>query len=151
MNEKVSTVVASIDFYQTTFPEDAAILVFDLEKVVAYKPGKIVDLNFQIGQTVEQHKHTVSVRAMRSGRPIREERSAEAYGFSYVASSTPIFDNNKVVGVVTGIISNERISHMREVATELSSSVEQMSATTEELAITSSDVSRRLDELSKFA
>ena len=150
MNEKLRNVVDSIDFYQTTFPEDAAILIFDTEKVVAYKPGKTVDLHFKIGQTVEQHRNTVSVRAMRSGKAIREERSAEAYGFAYVASSTPIFDGNKVVGVVTGIISNERISHMREVATELSSSVEEMSATTEELAATSSDVSRRLDELSNF-
>lgn len=151
MNEKLKNVVDSIDFYQMTFPEDAAILIFDTEKVVAYNAGKTIDLKFKIGQTVEQHKNTVSVRAMRSGRHIREERSAEAYGFAYVASSTPIFDNGNVVGVVTGIISNDRISHMRDVATELSSSVDVMSATTEELAMTSSDVSRRLDELSQFA
>ena len=78
MNEKIKMVVASINFYQSTFPEDAAILVFDLEKVVAYNRGKSVDLNFKVGQTVEQHKNTVSVRAMRLGRPIREELSAEA-------------------------------------------------------------------------
>lgn len=151
MNEKLQTVIESIDFYQMVFPEDAAILVFDTEKVVAYKPGKIVDLHFKVGETVEQHRNTVSLRALRSGKFIREERSAEAYGFAYVASATPVIDNGKVVGVVTGIISNERISQMRNVASELSISVDQMSKKTEELALSSSDVSRRLDELSNFA
>ena len=151
MNEKLFTIVQSMDFYQMTFPEDAAILVFDTEKVIAYKPGKVIDLKFQVGETVEQHKNTVSMKAMRARKFIREERNADAYGFSYVASATPIFDNGDVVGVVTGIISNERINQMRKIATELSIAVDEMSTTTEELAMTSSDVSRRLDELSKFA
>ena len=151
MNVKLQQIVASIDSYQLTYPEDACILIFDTEKVIGYKAGKIVDLKIKLGESVEQHRHTTSVRAMRSGKFLREERDADMFGFSYVASSVPIYEENKIVGVVTGVISNNRISTMRVVASELSSAVQEMSATTEELAHASTHMAKRLDELAKYA
>ena len=151
MNSKLQAIVDSIEFYQSTYPEDACILIFDTEKVIGYKRGQSIDLKIQLGETVEQHQTTTSVRAMKSGKFLREERSAERFGFPYIASSVPIFDNGKIIGVVTGVISNYRVSNMRLAAEELSGAVQQMSATTEELAHASSDVSNRIDELSQFA
>ncbi|ATP42173.1 chemotaxis protein [Solibacillus sp. R5-41] len=151
MNQKLKVIVESIEFYQSTYPEDACILIFDTEKVVGYKRGKTVDLKITLGETVEQHRNTTSVRAMKSGRFLREERSEEAFGFPYIASSVPVYDNGVIVGVVTGVISNSRVSDMRIVANELSGSVQEMSATTEQLALASTDVSKRLVELSKYA
>ncbi|MGN7477594.1 methyl-accepting chemotaxis protein [Solibacillus silvestris] len=151
MNPKLQVIVDSIDFYQSTYPEDACILIFDTEKVVGYKRGNKIDLKIQLGESVEKHLNTTSVRAMKSGKFLREERSAEGFGFPYIASSVPIYDNGEVVGVVTGVISNYRVSNMRFVAEELSGAVQEMSATTEQLANASTDVSMRLEELSKYA
>ncbi|WP_431028415.1 methyl-accepting chemotaxis protein [Lysinibacillus sp. LZ02] len=151
MNSKLKAVVDSIDIYQATYPEDACVLIFDTEKVVGYKRGKMVDLNIRVGETIDMHKNTTSVRAMKSRKFLREERGAELFGFAYIASASPIYDEGKVVGVVTGVISNDRVHHMRIVATELSSAVQQMSATTEELTQASTHVSKRMEDLSAFA
>lgn len=151
MNPKLKMIVESIDFYQSTYPEDACVLIFDTEKVVGYKRGKDFDLKIHIGETVVQHRSTTSVRAMKSGHFLREERDAEGFGFPYIASSVPIMDNGKVIGVVTGVISNYRVSNMRSVATELTSAVQEMSAGTEHLASASFEMSKRLEELSKYA
>lgn len=64
MNPKLKAIVGAIDFYQSTYPEDACILIFDTEKVVGYKRGKHIDLKIKIGETVEQHRNTTSIRAM---------------------------------------------------------------------------------------
>ncbi|MFP3919893.1 methyl-accepting chemotaxis protein [Lysinibacillus telephonicus] len=151
MNPKLKAVVDAIDIYQLTYPEDACILIFDTEKVVGYKAGKKVDLKITIGETVEQHKNTTSIRALRSGKPLREERGPELFGFSYIASAVPIFDRGQVIGVCTGVISNDSINELRLVSNELSASVADMSGTTEELTIASANVSKQLEELSQLA
>lgn len=151
MNPKVKAIVDAIDFYQSTYPEDACVLIFDTEKVVGYKRGHHVDLKIQVGETVESHRNTTSIRAMRSGKFLREERSAEMFGFPYIASSVPIYDGNKIVGVVTGVISNHRIDNMREAAYELTGAVQEMTATNELLTSASGDVSKRIEELAQFA
>lgn len=150
MHPKLETIVNAIDYYQLTYPEDACILIFDKEKVIGYKPGIEVDLKIKIGEPVEKHKKTTSIRAMQSGRFLREERGPELFGFSYVASSTPIFDGHEVIGVLTGVVSNSRLNEMRNISNELSHSVEEMSATTEELTSASTDMAERLDELAQF-
>ena len=150
MNTKLKAVVDSIDFYQATYPEDACVLIFDTEKVVAYKRGRQVDLKINVGETVEMHKNTTSVRALKSGKFLREERGAELFGFAYIASAVPIYDGGKIVGVVTGVISNERVHNIRTVGIELTGAVQQMSATTEELAHASTDVSKSIEDLSIF-
>lgn len=150
MHPKLQAVVNAIDYYQLTYPEDACVLIFDKEKVIGYKAGIEVDLKIRLGETVEKHKNTTSVRAMRSGKFLREERGPELFGFSYVATSTPIFDGREVIGVVTGVVSNSRLNEMRNISNVLSHSVEEMSATTEELTSASTDMAQRLDNLSQF-
>ncbi|MCP1144723.1 methyl-accepting chemotaxis protein [Lysinibacillus endophyticus] len=151
MNTKLKAVVDAIDTYQLTYPEDACVLIFDTEKVVGYKAGKTVDLKIKLGETVEQHKNTTSVRALKSGKHIREERGPELFGFAYIASAVPIFDNGQVVGVCTGVISNDTISELRSVSNALSESVAEMSVTTDELTNASVNVSKQLEELSHLA
>lgn len=150
MHAKLKAVVDAIDTYQLTYPEDACIVIFDTEKVVGYKAGKNVDLKINVGETVEQHKNTTSIRALKSGKHLREERGPELFGFAYIASAVPIVDRGQVIGVCTSAISNDRISEMRLVSNELSASVAEMSSTTEDLALASVNVSEQLDELSQF-
>ncbi len=151
MHPKLQAIIDSIDFYQVTYPEDACIIVADTEKVIAYKPGNQVDLKIKVGDPVAKYRGTTTEKSLSLGKFMREERGSEDFGMAYIASAQPIFDGGKVIGVLSAIISNEKMDGMRLLATELSSSVEEMSATNEELAVASVDVSNRLGELSKFS
>ncbi|WP_155590677.1 methyl-accepting chemotaxis protein [Lysinibacillus cavernae] len=151
MHPKLQAVIESIDLYQATYPEDTCVIVADTEKVLAYKPGKRVDLKVGVGETVHKYRGTATEIALSSGRFVKEERGAEGFGMAYIASAQPIFDGGHVIGVVSAIISNEKMDNMRLLATELSSTVEEMTATNEGLATSSADVSNRLAELSNFS
>lgn len=151
MNSKLQAAVDAIDIYQATYPEDACVVVASTTEVLAYRPGKKIDIKIKIGATVDQYRGTATVKALDSRKFIREERGPEFFGFAYISTAQPIMDGGEMVGVVSAIISNDKMDHMRLLATELSSAVEEMTATTEELSIASTDVSNRLDELSNFS
>lgn len=151
MHPKLMAVIETMDLYQATYPEDACVIVADTEKVLAYKPGKHVDLKVGVGEPVHKYRGTATEIALSSGRFVKEERGAEGFGMAYIASAQPIFDGGQIIGVVSAIISNEKMDHMRLLATDLSSAVEEMTATNEGLATASIDVSNRLGALSNFS
>ena len=151
MHPKLQAVVDAIEFYQATYPEDACVIVADTQKVIAYKPGKIVDLKIPVGADVEKFRGTTTEKALTSGKFLREERGPEFFGIAYISTAQPIYDNGKVIGIVSAVISNEKMDTMRLLATELSSSVEEMTATNSDLTSASIDVSDRLEHLSKFS
>lgn len=151
MHPKLQAAVDSIDLYQATFPEDACVVVANMEEVVGYRAGKNVDLKIKLGMKVGNFRGTVTERALSLKRFLREEKGPEQFGFAYIATAQPVFDGSQVVGVVSAIISNERMDSMRQLASELSSAVEEMTATNEELTVASVDVSNRLEGLVSFA
>lgn len=151
MNPKLQSIIDSIEYYQATYPEDACVVVTDTEKVLAYKPGKTIDLHIKIGSTVEKYRGTTSEKALSSGKFMKEERGPEVFGFAYISTAQPIYDGGKLIGVISAIISNEKSDKMRVLATELSSAVEEMTATNEEMTASSIDVSNRLEALSKLS
>lgn len=151
MNSKVRAVIDVMDLYQSTYVEDVCIIVFDLEKVIGYKPGKNLNLQIQLGDSIKKYSHTTSVRAMRNRSVLREECNDKLFDFPYITSSVPIYDENNVVGVVTSIIANDRYTHAHEAAYELTSTVQEITVTNKLLASTSVDVSKSIEELSQFA
>lgn len=151
MHPKLQAVVDAIDIYQATFPEDTCICVTDEQSLIAYRPGKTIDLKVKLGATVEQFRGTVIAEALTKGRFMREEKDSERFGFAYISTAQPIMDGTKVLGVVSTIISNNKMDSMRHVAADLSSSVEEMTATNMELSITSTDVSKQLEGLVGYA
>lgn len=151
MHSKLQAAIDVIDLYQATYPEDTCVIVADKEKILAYKPGKQVDLKITVGERIEKYHGTTTEKALSTGKYIREERGPEGFGVAYISIAQPIFDDGKVIGVVSAVMSNEKMDNMRLLASELSSSVEEMTATNEELTAASVDVSNRLAELSKFS
>ncbi|MGN7477786.1 methyl-accepting chemotaxis protein [Solibacillus silvestris] len=147
MHSKLQALVDTMDLYQATFPEDACIVVADKEEVVGYQRGKLIDLKMTIGMKISDFQGTVTERALTTKSFLREEKGPEHFGFAYIATAQPIFDGAEMIGVVSAVISNEKMDSMRHLATELSSAVEEMTATNEELTSASIDVSNRLDGL----
>lgn len=147
MHLKLKAVVDTMDLYQATFPEDACIVVVDTEELIGYRPGKKVDMKLKLGMKVANFRGTVTERALSQKRFFREEKGPEQFGFAYVSTAQPIFDGAQLIGVISAVISNEKMSSMRQLATDLSSAVEEMTATNEELTVASRDVASRLDGL----
>lgn len=151
MNKKLQAAVDAIEIYQATYPEDACVVVTSTTEVLAYKAGEVIDLKIKVGETIEKYRGTTTVKVLDTGKYMREERGPELFGVAYISTAQPILENGQVIGVVSAIISNQKMDNMRLLATELSGAVEEMTATTEELASASVDVSNRLEELSQFS
>ncbi len=48
--ESLNTLIAAIPVFKAAIPADLSIAVCDLEKFIAYYPGKSIDLHIQVGQ-----------------------------------------------------------------------------------------------------
>lgn len=151
MHPKLQTVIEAMPMYQTTFPDDACIIVANTEEIIGYLPGKTIDLHVQVGTKIKDFTNTVTEYALRTKCFTKEEKGPEKFGVAYIATAQPIFDGTTLIGVVSVVISNDQMNTLRLVANELSSAVEQMIATNSELTAASSDVSEQLDGLVNYA
>lgn len=132
---------------QETYSEDAALVLADKEKVLAYCPGQTIDFKIPVGAPIEKFKGTVSYAAMETGKVQRERRGAEAFGVSYFSSAVPIFEDGEMIGVIAAMVSTHRSVQLQDGAQELSSLVEKMTETSEEMTRSTNGVTERLDEL----
>lgn len=151
MHEKLRTIIDAIDFYQATYSDDACVIVADTEKILAYKEGKKVRLPIRVGELAEKYKGTTSIKALHTGQFLREEHGPQMFGFAYVATAQPIFDKGQVIGVLSAIISNEKIDDIRSLASNLSTTVEEMTTTNSSLSDASGNVTNRLDYLANIS
>ena len=144
---KIQQLQDMLSVIQQTYAEDAAMVLADTEKVVAYLPGQQIDLKVPVGTPLEKFRGTVSYRALETGVVQREERGAEVFGISYLSSAVPVLDNGEVIGVIAAMVSTNTTSKLQSGAQELSSLVQEMTATSEEVTRSAHGVTERLDEL----
>lgn len=145
--DKIEQLSSMLQVIQSTYSEDAALVLADTEKVVAYLPGQSIDLKVPVGAGIENFKGTVSYAALETRRPQREERGPEAFGVPYISSAVPIMEDDRVIGVISSMISNQRNLRLQDGAQELSSLVEEMTATSEEVTRSAAGASERLEQL----
>lgn len=139
--------VASMEMYQQTYPEDAYLLVTNTEEIIAVLRGKQIDFGLAPGTPLQQIAGTVTETAVRTGKKLQEERGPERFGIGYIATSTPVFHNGKVVGALSAIVSNDRFEKLRSSAVELAAMVEETTATTDEVANASSHITGVIQDI----
>ncbi|WP_162551312.1 methyl-accepting chemotaxis protein [Paenibacillus tepidiphilus] len=144
---KIEQLKNVLDVIQNTYPEDAALVLADTDKVLAYLPGKHIDLKVPVGMPIEKFKGTVSYIAFETGTVQREERGAEVFGVSYLSSAVPVIEDGEVTGVISAMVSNHRTAILQDGAQELSSLVEEMTATSEEVTRSALGITEHLDDL----
>ncbi|WML43951.1 methyl-accepting chemotaxis protein [Neobacillus sp. PS3-40] len=145
---KLIEILNNIEIFNQSIPEDSCIAIFDTEKVIGYLHGDQIDLKLQVGTPIEDFKGTVTYKVLEVGRTLREERDAEKFGVSYTAIAIPLFENGKIVGVFTSVVSNEKSEILQKGGVELSAMVQEMSATTEQVTQASNDVASSIQEIS---
>lgn len=155
MDKLLQAVVDSMKVYQSTYPDDALIVVTDKEKLIGYLPGKEIRFNFSEGDYFEEIPHyqqTSIYKSLVSGKFIREEHDKKAFGVPYISSSSPIFDEKgNVIGAITGIVSNKQLDTMRTTAMELAATTEEVSATSDEIAGATNEIASEAQSLAELS
>lgn len=149
MFRKLEAMLEVMDVYQAAFPDDTYIAVFDTEKMIGQLQGEKIRIPNPVGTLIaERMKGTVTEKALRAGHRLQAEQDESRFGFPYISTGVPIFENGMLVGCLGAVTSNQRIGELRTAAAELSAVVEEMSATTDEVTQSSNAVVTRLEDLS---
>lgn len=144
---KLERIASVLDVFQMVFPEDVKLAVFDTEKVIADLPGKIINIQANVGEPFSSFKETVSYRALKEQKVLREERGAELYGVAYISTAVPIFEDGKLLGVLSALVSNNKVSTMKTGAEKVSQAVEVVYESTKELLMATEDLAKQVEHI----
>jgi len=136
--EAYQLIVAEI---QQFFNDDVAVTLFDLEKIVAYYPGKTIDTKAKLGNPPTPGSNVLE--ALTSGKRVVRRVSKELFGVPFVGIALPIFEDSRIVGCLAIACSVELYDNLfttgkeiLEAVVSISSSAHNLSSATEEIAVT---------------
>lgn len=125
------------------FPEGAFFYMSDLEKVAYRQPSQEFNVaGIQVGDPIHE-KWTANWNAIKNGKLAVNELDASVYGVPVTIMSSPCFDeddSSKVVATLNIILPKQRALELRQLAANLASGLEEMSAVIEELAASASEI-----------
>jgi hypothetical protein len=149
LSRKIQEILNNLKLIQETYPEDANIFLMDTEKVLACLPGQKIKINLNVGESIDIMKGTVAYEALQLKRKLREERGPERYGIAYISTAVPIWEDNKVVGVLASAVSAEKFYTLRQSTAELSTVVQELSKTSEDMAKATDFTAQRIFDLTE--
>lgn len=140
----------SAQFFNAIFPLDCMAAVTDGKTFTAYYPGKKIDVRARMGMNIPTDDPTFL--AFRTGRILMDEVPKEVYGFAFKAVILPIKDPaNKVVGTLNIGIDLSSQNELIDIATQITASIHQTTASSEELAASAAKLTETQADLAAFA
>ena len=138
-------------YFNDVIAGDVGVTIVRDGNYILYIPATDLNLGTRVGDPVRSGPQK---QAMESGKQVVRyiTREQSAYGMPYVACSLPFKENGRVVGCVTTTQSVTAIETVNNVASELASSSQELTAGMQELAsraLNLSDTSQELGELGK--
>lgn len=121
-----------IGIFQNLVTADFNIAVSDTEKIVAASPGKTINLNLHNGEILKEG--SVAMEAINSGNPVIRQVPREVYGVPYMGRAIPLLDGNEVFGCIIVAESLDAKEKLIDMAQNLSTTIEQITAAMEENA-----------------
>lgn len=89
--------ISTIEIFKAAIPADLSIAVCDLEKFIAYFPGKTIDLHIRIGQTVNPEEPLMV--ALQKNIRLQDDVPTDFYGYEFTGTALPLHDQTgKVIG-----------------------------------------------------
>lgn len=129
---------------------EAAVCVTDLDRYLAYLPGRSFDVKVHVGDLLKEE--STARTAMRTGRPVRLEQPAELYGMRYLGIASPITDaDGRVVGCIVVGLPLQLEDELNRVAGELAAAMQQLSDTFRGIAGVAGNTAAAADELEQTA
>ena len=147
MENILKQLLDNLEIIQSTYPDDACLVLMDTEKILNYLPGKQIDLKLQTGASMSSMQGTVTYKAFYSRKVEKEEKDAQRYGIAYIATATPIKENGKIIGVMSSVVSNQKLDVLRNEAEELTAVSEELAATSEQMTSVSNTIAKDLQDL----
>jgi len=142
-------IIAAMPFFQAAFPFDSMPAVSDLEKFIAYFPGKKIKMKDFTGRILDETSD--HYWAIRDGKTRMSIISKDIFGFAFKSIATPVYDENDrnvIVGAVGFGFSIETEYALQEMAQSLAASSEELNAVSEEFSATSSSLADKMKILS---
>ncbi len=109
--------------------DDMGVTVTDTEKYLIFIKGKKVPQLVEKGQKIPEN--TVVGQCLKTGKKVINKVPADVFGFPYIACGIPIREDNKIVGAVSFVISIEQQDKLQSLAEDLSSGLEELTASSE--------------------
>ena len=144
---KLQGLLDNLDIIQKSYSEDACLIVTNTEEVIAYLPGKKLDLQIKTGTELASLEGTVTWKAWQHKKVYTEDRGPERYGFSYTSNAQPIFEAGQLVGIFTVVTSNDKADSLVQGATQLAEAIHQLAAASNEINQASEEMTSRLQQL----
>lgn len=113
--------------------EDITIEIYDTEKLLLNVPGKRFSLNVEKGDPLNEGG--VIAEAIRNDRDAAASLPAELFGVPLIAKAIPVHDEEgRVIGGIGIGTSAEKYDSLFQISSNLSTVVEQVTATVQEMA-----------------
>jgi len=129
------------------FMDDVGVLVADTEQILFCKPGKTVGHEVEPGTKIVPGSVAESV--VTTKQKVVRQVGAEVFGFPYIGIGYPVFNQEgELLGSISVITSLERQSDLFSMANRLTTAIEEMSSTTEEMASQSATLAEIGEQLS---
>lgn len=155
LSKMMDAIKLVIPLLKSSLVVDCIIELTDSEtkRVVAIEPSQVLDFNIKVGDPLSGG---VAEAALRTRKRQFIEQDSSAFGKPYSAVANPVFDEGRLVGVLTvGYPTNEkeRLQQMAETlfafVQQFSVSMEQVSSSSEELTQSSTAVIEQTDKISE--
>lgn len=106
--------------------DDIAVSITDRKKIIKYYPGR--KLNLPLYDNMILPEGSVAKMSMQSGRDQNDVIPASVYGMAFRSICTPIFNENEVIGAISISKSLETQHELISAAENLSSSLQEITA-----------------------
>lgn len=118
--ESLHTIIGNIQIFKKAVPIDLSIAICDLEKFIAYFPGKEIDLSIKVGQQL--HPDEPLSQALKKNSRLEAEVPADFYGFEFIGTATPLYDERgRVIGGIA--VQVRKASELLQISNIISSAL----------------------------
>lgn len=150
LNAPLEVICQLLPGLHMSYMDDTQLIVVDhAMRILAVVPGKQIDLGLKIGEIAPSG--TVSERALKAGRVLKDERDASAFGVPYQSVAIPIMQDNEAVGVLAVVTSTQARQAMQSAEQDLWQHAEHLAATAEETHAAVTHLKETFDMLARQA
>lgn len=154
MESKVlDALMVALPLAREFFGLDAQICLCDREKTIGVWYGKTFRMDIQVGERFDINKpgHDMMLKAMETGKPNGGILPEFVYGVPVNGIVSPVFDEGKVVGVVSCAVSIENQKEIELAAQDLNNNLEKINAGSAEIAENSVKLAEEMECINQNA
>lgn len=132
------------------FHEDVAIAVSNTEKLLTFIPCETFQVDMKEGDLIPESSSLK--RAIQEDRVVAHSIPPSVYGKAVSAKAIPLYDKDgHLIGAISVKMSAEKYNQLYQISSNLSTAVEQVSATMNEMAKSVSDLASNINQVAEQA